>query len=786
MSWSDDSTDSGDQLRGPEAGKSRVIRLFRSRNNNNENLARAYFKSLADHSPLFIGMCDMDYMPFYINEAGRRLVGLQDLEQFQNTPVRDFFFPEDQDFILGEFFSRVLEEGRAETEIRFRHFKTGEAIWMTYDVFFLKDEDGKPGGLATVSREITERRRTEEKLRESEALLKKVLDDSPDAVFLKDREGRMLLANPATFAAIGKPPEFCIGKTDVEFLLNPDDGRAIMADDRGVMESGQTESFEETVLTPTGIRCFLNSKTPYRDAEGNVIGLIGVARDITKLKKAEAALRASEERFRALTHAIPSITWEADANGLNTFMSELWRSYTGMSVADAAGNGWMDALHPDDRGDVSREWAEAVGSRKSFESRYRLRAVEGSYRWFMARGLPRFDSEGRVFLWVGACTDIDEMVRAQSSLAAADRRKDEFLATLAHELRNPLAAISNAVHVMKRGHASENADAALLDMVLRRVDHLVRLVDELLEISRINCGKVDLRKESVDLPDFLRHALETCQRLMDKKNHRLIVKVADEPLRVFGDPVRLAQIAANIIDNAAKYTPPGGLIEVEAARDGAEVVLRVRDNGVGISADMMPRIFDLFMQSAGQTRLSEGGLGIGLTLVRKLIKLHDGRIAAHSEGVGRGSEFVVWLPFDKETATMGASGGEAANGVVKTARVLVIDDDHDVADSLGLLLEALGATIRKAYDGPAGVAAIDEFKPDLIFVDIGMPGVDGYETARRIRRNGRERRFILVALTGWGQENDRRRAQDAGFDLHLTKPASPDAIEELLQRVRSA
>ncbi|MFY9658675.1 MAG: PAS domain S-box protein [Methylocystis sp.] len=622
-------------------------------------------------------------------------------------------------------------------------------------------------------------------LRESEARLQAVIDGSPDAIFLKDREGRMLLANPVTLAAIGKPAEHCIGKTDEDFLLNPEDARAIMANDRRIMESGQTEIYDETLVTPSGTRCFRCNKSPYRDAAGNVVGLIGIGRDITERKAAEAALRESEERFRVLTQAIPSLLWETDAEGSNTFMSEAWCSYTGMTAAESAGAGWAAAMHPECHDHVFGEWKAAVASPQLFECRYRLRAADGSYRWFLTRAAPLMDSGGRVCHWVGSSTDIDEIVRAQAALAAVDRRKDVFLATLAHELRNPLAPIRNGVHVLKKKKNSDDPEAALLSVMERQVQHLVRLVDDLLEVSRIKRGRIELRKESVAVSDFLRQALETCQSLIEKKGHRLSVKLAGEPLWVFGDSLRLSQIAANIINNAAKYTPPGGQIEIEAASEGGEVALRVRDNGMGVSAEMMPHIFDLFVQAEGQTRLSEAGLGIGLALARQLAVLHDGRIEAASDGAGKGAEFIFRLPLHRKPVIAAAPVREEAREGVKTARILVIDDDQDVADSFGALMQTLGATVRAAYDGPAGVAAIDGFDPDLIFIDIGMPGVDGYETARQIRRSQAERRFLLVALTGWGQNEDRRRALDAGFDLHLTKPAPIEALEALLARVRA-
>ena len=620
-------------------------------------------------------------------------------------------------------------------------------------------------------------------LRDSQALLQAVVDGSPDAIFLKDREGRMLLANPATLASVGKLAEECLGKTDAEFLPNPEDARAIMANDRRIMDSGKTEIYDETLVSDSGTHWYRCHKTPYRDAQGKVVGLIGIGRDITAQRAVETALQESEERFRVLTQAVPSLIWEADAEGGNTFMSDAWCVYTGMTAAESAGSGWAAALHPEDHHRIFGEWRAAVASPQLFDCRYRLRAADGSYRWFLTRAAPLMDQSGRVCHWVGTSTDIDEMVQAQAKLAATDRRKDEFLATLAHELRNPLAAIRNGVHVLKNSKSLDDPDAAVLGIMDRQVQQLVRLVDDLLEVSRISRGQIELRKQSVAVSDFLQEALETCQPLIEKNGHCVSVKLANEPLWVFGYPLRLSQIAANIINNAAKYTPPGGRIEIEAVAEDGEAALRVRDNGVGVSAEMMPRIFDLFVQDESPARLADGGLGIGLALARQLAALHDGRIDAASDGPGKGSEFIIRLPLHRKPALAARDQKKPAEGAA--ARVLVIDDDRDVADALGALMKALGATVRAAYDGQAGVAAIDGFDPDLIFVDIGMAGVDGYETARRIRRNHAECRFLLVALTGWGQEDDRRRALDAGFDFHLTKPAPIEALEGLLARVRA-
>ncbi len=766
---------------------------FHDRTIAEQELAEAWLRQRAAFASLgeAVFIADAEGRPTDFNDEFIRYHRFKDRSECSRsiadcTQYLDVWFPDGRLAPLEQWAIPRALRGETASNVEFRLARkgTGETWWGSYNFSPVQDETGKIIGAVVAVREISALKEAEKRLREKEALFQAVVDGSPDAIFLKDREGRMLLANPVTLAAIGKPAEFCIGKTDAEFLLNPDDARAIMANDRRIMESGRTEIYDETLMTPFGKRCFRNNKTPYRDAAGKVIGLIGSARDITEQEAAVAALRESEERFRVLTQAIPSFLWETDAEGFNTFMSDAWCSYTGRTAAESAGRGWAEALHPDDRERTYGYWRAAVASPKLFECRYRLRAADGSYRWFLTRAAPLLDSDGGVRRWVGSSTDIDEIVQAQAALAAADRRKDEFLATLAHELRNPLSPIRNAVHVLKKKQTSENSDAALLAMVDRQVDHLVRLVDELLEISRINRGLIELRKESVAVSDFLQHALETCQPLIEKNGHRLSVKLEDEPLWVFGDPLRLSQVAANLIDNAAKYTPPGGRIEIRAAREGDELALRVRDNGVGVSAEMMPQIFNLFVRAEGQARLSRGGLGIGLALARQFVLLHGGRLEANSDGAGKGSEFIIRLPLHRNPVVVAEPNERDATDDVQTARVLVIDDDHDVADSFALLLETLGATVRTAYDGPAGVGAVAAFEPDLIFVDIGMPGVDGYETARRIRSHPRERRFLLVALSGWGQKEDRLRAQEAGFDLHLTKPAPIDALKNLLARLR--
>ncbi len=371
--------------------------------------------------------------------------------------------------------------------------------------------------------------------------------------------------------------------------------------------------------------------------------------------------------------------------------------------------------------------------------------------------------------------------RSEEALRDADRRKDEFLAILAHELRNPLAPIRNSLHILRLTSPNDPTAERVAEMMERQVNHMVRLVDDLLEVSRISRGKIELRKEPVEVAAVVRSAVETSRPLIEAGGHRLALAIPPEPLTLEGDPVRLTQVVANLLNNAAKYTDAGGRIWLTVRREGGEVAISVRDTGRGIPPDMLPRVFELFMQIDRQPSRAQGGLGIGLTLVKSLVEMHGGSVEAHSEGPGRGSEFVVRLPLSGVGAPAHASPRAASPSPVLAARrVLVVDDNRDAAESLDTLLQLLGADVQVAYSGPEALEALSTYKPSVVLLDIGMPGMDGHEVARRIRQRPESKDVTLIALTGWGQEEDRDRSQLAGFDHHLIKPADIDALQNLL------
>jgi signal transduction histidine kinase len=374
-----------------------------------------------------------------------------------------------------------------------------------------------------------------------------------------------------------------------------------------------------------------------------------------------------------------------------------------------------------------------------------------------------------------------ENARLYRDIQEQDLRKNEFLAMLAHELRNPLAPIRNAVQLLRQGNEEDTGVKWANDVIDRQVKQMVRLVDDLLDVSRITRGKVQLKAELIDVEAAVSSAVETSRPLIDERRHDLTVTLPPSPLWVSADPARLAQILANLLNNAAKYTPEGGRITFTTEREGEAAVFRVRDSGVGIAADMLPRVFDLFTQIDRSLDRAEGGLGIGLTLVHRLVEMHGGTVQAFSDGLGCGSEFVVRLPAVPAPCVIEPSlnGKHSAPTVVGGLRILVVDDNHDSAHSLALLLEMQGHEVQTAYDGLAALEAVEAFDPDAVVLDIGLPRLDGYEAARRIRARPRLKPLLLVALTGYGHEENRLQAQAAGFDHHLVKPVDLDVLQQL-------
>lgn len=374
-----------------------------------------------------------------------------------------------------------------------------------------------------------------------------------------------------------------------------------------------------------------------------------------------------------------------------------------------------------------------------------------------------------------------ERRRVERELREAGRRKDEFLAMLAHELRNPLAPIRNSIQILRLAGANNDSAERVYEMLERQVNHMVRLVDDLMEVSRITRGKIELRKERVEIAMVVRTAVEASKPLIDSCRHQLAITLPAEPLTLEADPVRMAQVVTNLLNNAAKYTRAEGQIWLNVQREGNKVLISVKDNGIGIAPENLSKSFELFAQLDRSLARSEGGLGIGLTLVRSMVEAHGGSVKARSDGLNRGAEFVVSLPLALPDFRQQSRADEPERPIIDPAhRILIVDDNRDAADSLGMLLKCLGANVRTVHNGAGCLRALTDYSPTVIILDIGMPGMDGNETARRVRARQQGREVTLVALTGWGQEDDRLRSYQAGFDFHLIKPVDSDELQHIL------
>jgi PAS domain S-box-containing protein len=495
-----------------------------------------------------------------------------------------------------------------------------------------------------------------------------------------------------------------------------------------------------------------------------------------------ARLRHTEERFRFLAETIPSIVWTAGPEGSITYANQRWLDYCGVAAEHNEKNWPALVLHPDDRERREAEWQRCLSEGRQFEIEVRKRRHDGVYRWFLTRAVPHRDAEGKVMGWFGVTTDIHEQKVLGEQLRAADRRKDEFLATLAHELRNPLAAISSALSVLRHPGRSEDQARSGREVIERQVSHLARLVDDLVDVNRITRDELELRKEAVDLADVVGAAVDAC-RSMEIGERELTIALPAEPIHLLADGIRLAQVLLNLLTNAVKYTKPDGRIRIAAEREGDAVVVRVTDDGIGLAPEAVAHVFDMFYQADRSLERTRGGLGIGLTLARNLMELHGGRLEVRSKGLGTGCEAFLRLPNTVIPLRAPLPASVAEGGAAPAApprRVLIADDNADAAKALAVLLRLAGHEVQWAADGQEALETAARFNPEAAVVDLAMPRLNGYEVARRLRREPWGQNILLIALTGWAQDEDRQRTKEAGFDVHLAKPASPVVILDLL------
>jgi PAS domain S-box-containing protein len=499
--------------------------------------------------------------------------------------------------------------------------------------------------------------------------------------------------------------------------------------------------------------------------------------------RAAAALRDNRDVLAFAMQAGKMGAWSRDISMDTVWWSPEIVALFGLTPGDMehSRDRLLALMAPEDRERLPQAVEEALAKKQDYVLEFRfLHAQTGEWRWMEARGRAQYDANGKPTMLYGLGIDITDRVRAVEALQEADRRKDEFLATLAHELRNPLAPISSGLHILRTAGDNQSVATTARQIMERQVAQMVRLVDDLLDVARITTGKVELRCETLDLASAVTDAVETSRPLLDAAGQPIAVTMPQAPIFVHADRTRLAQVFANLLNNSSKFSDRGQPISIVLTREDGQAVVRVRDTGVGIPQESLRKIFDMFGQADLHGARSRGGLGIGLSLVKRIAEMHGGSVEAHSEGVGRGSEFVVRIP------TIAAERAEVTSPPAETAsqpsrrRVLVVDDNTDAAESLAALLAIGGHETRLAHDGFQAVEEAKAFHPDVVFLDIGMPELDGHETARRIREQPWGKDMVLVALTGWGQTEDRRRSKEAGFNHHLVKPADPAVVAKLI------
>jgi PAS domain S-box-containing protein len=659
--------------------------------------------------------------------------------------------------------------------------------------FPIPGPEGGPAFVGGMAIDITDRITAEAASRETAATLRSFYDTAPmmmGVVEVGEDDILHLTDNAATARFFGRSPEALHRQLASRLGVPAETVREWVRHYRESERSGVPVRFEYTYRTPDGTRWLSATVYCIERLAGGRIRCSYVVEDATERKQAEEALRQSEERFRQLAENVNEVFWMTDPQTTELlYISPAYERVWGRSCRSLYENprSFMDAIHPEDRERVRTAVLENQSRGEQTDKEYRVVRPDGSVRWVRDRAFPVKDAAGRFYRLVGIIDDFTERKKAEEALKEADRRKDEFLATLAHELRNPLAPLRNGLQILRLAGNDRAAAEQARTLMERQLEHFIRLVDDLLDLSRVSRGKIVLHKQRLDLAAVVNAAVESCDPLIRQSGHELTVTLPDEPVYVDADKTRLAQVLCNLLTNAAKFSECGGRIWLTAERQGGDAVVSVKDTGVGIPPDMLAKVFEMFAQVDRSLEKTQGGLGIGLSIVKRLVEMHGGSVEARSGGQGMGSEFLIRLPVVLSVVygrEQGGGGDQQQTRPVGRYRVLVVEDNVDSADSLAMMLTLMGNEVRTAHDGLEGVAAAAAYRPDLILLDIGMPKLNGYDACRRIREQPWGKGILIAAVTGWGQDEDKRRSEEAGFNCHLVKPVGPADVEKLLAELR--
>lgn len=640
--------------------------------------------------------------------------------------------------------------------------------------------------------DITERKQAQITIRESEERLRLFIKYAPVGIAMLDQKLCYLAASNRWKQDYRLPEDRDVTGLS-HYALFPDIPERWKDVHRRCL-AGETLSADEDVFRRAdGVTHWIKWEVrPWFTGEGHVGGILIAAEEVTESVLAKRALHKSEARLAAIVHQAAAGLAETDLAGRFILVNEHFCAMVARSCEELLALHWRDITHPDDLAKNELLFRLCAEEGRDFVIEKRYLRPDGSAVWVRNNvSLLRNDKNQPVSMLavsfdIGERRQIEIKLREQAlQLHETDRRKDEFLAMLAHELRNPLVPILNAVQILKCISSDNSRIMWCGDIINRQVEHLTRMVNDLLEVSRINQGKIELKKEPLAAADFILPALETSQPLMDARRQEFSLKLPPQPLWVNGDRIRLTQVISNLLNNASKFTEAGGHIALAVEAGGDEIRIRVSDTGCGIEASALPHLFDLFYQVSGNLARSQGGLGIGLALVHRLVILHGGKVRAFSAGLGQGSEFEVRLPRVAAKETAADAGTALSPSAGPDLRILVVDDIHDVAESLAWLLELMGHEVWMANDGPAAIESARSKRPDVVILDIGLPGMDGYEVAGKLRQYSELEGIFIIALSGYAPPNDPEKLHGAGIDDYLVKPVDITVLETLLEEYRT-
>jgi PAS domain S-box-containing protein len=784
-----------------------------------EETEKRRLKSIFESSPSFMatlrGPCHVFEQAndrFYQMAGRRELIGRPVREAMPELADQGFIQLLDQVFTTGEPFI-----GRGMRVLLARETgKEAEECYLDFVYQPVLEPDGSISGVFVNGVDLTQRLRAEWELETITAQRRLAKDTSPLGWWRLDIASNQIHWDDR-LKSIFALRKAAISDSDIKKLIHPDDVEIVENAFAAAVHPETAEPFmiEYRIIHPDGSVHWVLTRgeaTFKTDETGrHAISIAGNAADITQLKKTQSAIFESELRFRQLADAMPQIVWQASATGVVDYFNQRWTDYTGVPAGEIGDATWAPAIHRHDLGRIQELWNHSVATGTPYEAEYRFRrASDGEYRWHLARALPIKDSEGKIIRWFGTNTDIHENRQLQernqelldSERAAraeaekASRMKDEFLATLSHELRTPLSAILGWSQILRSGKANQAHIELGLETIERNAHAQLKIIEDLLDMSRIISGKVQLKVEHADLATIVLAAVQTMTPAADAKNIQIIPKISSPPHLIGGDPNRLQQIFWNLLSNAVKFTPTGGTIEIFMEKSDSHSEVRVTDNGEGISPEFLPYVFDRFQQEDASITRRHGGLGIGLAIVKQLVELHGGNVHAESTGANQGSTFVVKIPcappeIEPASEKIARSPSKLPSSHLSNAttpttldglKILVIDDEPDARALLRQLLENLNATVFAAGSAKEGFEMLRQYRPDLLVSDIGMPGEDGYSLIRKIRALSPADGGTTpaIALTAYARPEDRSRAFAAGFQHHVTKPLN---THELIQTI---